>query len=308
MLRLGSPEPAANAARLASVKRAARDGLFVAGLVVLVATTLAVLLNPSYAVDARAYWEAARGDMYARPGVGTFGAYLYSPVFLQALAPLFALPWPMFLAAWMAILAGTLVWLTRAWLPLAVVTLIALESVSRGNIEVLMAAAIVVGFRFPAAWAFVLLTKVTPGVGLVWFLARREWRHLGIALGATILLAVVSFVFAPELWAAWIASLQANARTSPVWTYLPVPIGVRLPVAAAVVAYGAVRGWRWVVPVGATLAMPALWPINMALLVALPRVLRGPQGQDGTQDHAELDTPPGPGEPPTTETAGVTRA
>jgi hypothetical protein len=279
MPRLGSPEPAPNAARLASVKRAARDGLFVAGLVVLVATTLAVLLNPSYAVDARAYWEAARGDMYARPGVGTFGAYLYSPVFLQALAPLFGLPWPAFLAAWTAILAGTLVWLTRAWLPLAVVTLIALESVSRGNIEMLMAAAIVVGFRFPAAWAFVLLTKVTPGVGLVWFLVRREWRHLGIALGATILLAAVSFVFAPHLWAEWIASLEANARTSPVWTYLPVPIGVRLPVAAAVVAYGAVRGWRWVVPVGATLAMPALWPINMALLVALPRVRQDPQGK-----------------------------
>jgi hypothetical protein len=307
MLRLRNSEAAPDTVRKDLIKRAATDGLFIAGLVVLVATVLAVWLNLDYAVDARAYWEAARGDMYARPGVGTFRAYLYSPVFLQALAPLLWLPWPVFLAAWVSVLAGTLVWLTRTWLPLAVVTLIALESVSRGNIEILIAAAIVVGFRFPAAWAFVLLTKVTPGVGLVWFLVRREWRHLGIALGATILLAVVSFAFAPVLWAEWFASLGANARTSPAWTYFPFPVGVRLPVAAAVVAYGAVRGWRWVVPVGATLAMPALWPINMAVLVALPRALQHRRGQDVGPEPAESESATQVGEPQVPERGDVTR-
>ena len=34
-----------------------------------------------------------------------------------------------------------------------------------GNVHLFMAVAIVVGFRFPAAWAFVTLTKVSPGVG-----------------------------------------------------------------------------------------------------------------------------------------------
>ena len=43
--------------------------------------------------------------------------------------------------------------------------------------------AIVLGFRWPFTWAFVLLTKVTPGVGLLWFAVRREWRSLAIALG-----------------------------------------------------------------------------------------------------------------------------
>ena len=33
------------------------------------------------------------------------------------------------------------------------------------------------------AWAFVLLTKVTPGMGLLWFVVRREWRALLIAYG-----------------------------------------------------------------------------------------------------------------------------
>ena len=36
-------------------------------------------------------------------------------------------------------------------------------SIALGNIEILMAAAIVAGFRWPATWSFVLLSKVTPG-------------------------------------------------------------------------------------------------------------------------------------------------
>ena len=39
------------------------------------------------------------------------------------------------------------------------------EDVVRGNIHVLLAMAIVAGFRLPAAWAAVLLTKVTPPRG-----------------------------------------------------------------------------------------------------------------------------------------------
>ena len=35
------------------------------------------------------------------------------------------------------------------------------------------------------SWAFVLLTKVTPGIGLLWFAIRRRWRDLAIALGVT---------------------------------------------------------------------------------------------------------------------------
>ena len=61
-----------------------------------------------------------------------------------------------------------------------------------GNIHLLLAAAIVLGFRWPGTWAFVLLTKVTPGVGLLWFAVRREWRSLGIALGATAAIVAVS--------------------------------------------------------------------------------------------------------------------
>ena len=58
----------------------------------------------------------------------------------------------------------------------AVGVLLATVELAGGNISLLLAVAIVVGFRWPAAWAFVLLTKVTPGIGLLWFVVRREWR------------------------------------------------------------------------------------------------------------------------------------
>ena len=64
--------------------------------------------------------------------------------------------------------------------------------VAGGNVSLLLAVAIVVGFRWPAAWALVLLTKITPGIGLLWFAVRREWRHLAIALGATAAIVAVS--------------------------------------------------------------------------------------------------------------------
>ena len=63
-----------------------------------------------------------------------------------------------------------------------------------GNVHLLYAAVIVAGFRLSAAWALPLLTKVTPGIGLVWFLVRREWRPLAVAFGVTVAVAAVSFV------------------------------------------------------------------------------------------------------------------
>ncbi|HSL97036.1 MAG TPA: hypothetical protein VK831_00565, partial [Candidatus Deferrimicrobiaceae bacterium] len=46
------------------------------------------------------------------------------------------------------------------------------------------------------------------------------------------------------------------------------------PVAAAIVWFAARRDAAWLVPVGATLAMPALWPVNLTLLVAVIPLLR----------------------------------
>jgi hypothetical protein len=259
--------------------RAIRHGLLVAGLVLLVTVLVRAWLSATdssagEAYDARAYWEAARGEPYARPVLGTPVAYYYSPAFLQAFAPLFALSFPAFLAAWYALNGAALVAVTRSWLPVALLTGFVPLEILRGNIETLMALALVASFRWPAAWAFILLTKVTPGIGLLWFVGRREWRNLAIALGATAAIATVSFVVAPSLWFDWVGSLIGNAGVNIAWPYFPVPLAIRLPVAAALALLAGWRGWRWLVPVASTLAMPALWPVNLTLLVAVFPLLR----------------------------------
>ena len=54
-----------------------------------------------------------------------------------------------------------------------------------GNVQFIMAAAVVASIRLSSTWAVVpLLTKIV-GVPLVWLAVRREWRDLGIALGLT---------------------------------------------------------------------------------------------------------------------------
>lgn len=254
---------------------------------------LVVLLGQAWvrgdtAYDAKAYWSAARGDMYAHPGFGTALAYYYAPAFQQLLAPILDLPFPAFLGIWYVLLGAALVYLSRWWLLFTLAVVFVIEDMITGNIQVFMALAIVAGFRYPATWAFILLTKVTPGVGLLWFVVRREWRNLAIALGATAVIAGVSFVFAPSLWFDWVATLRANAGVDAAWPYFPFPLLVRLPAAAVVVTIGSLRGWRWSVPVAATLALPALWPVNMTLLVgviplirrqATPVVVAGPEAQ-----------------------------
>ena len=140
-----------------------------------------------------------------------------------------------------------------------------------GNVHLLIAAAIWLGFSYPAAWAFVVLTKVTPGVGLIWFAVRREWRSLAIALGVTGVLVAVSFLIDGRLWESWLRdSLEVTAGGSPLDQFsIPVPLWIRVPAALALVGWGGLTDRRWTVPVGATLALPVLWPSGFAVLAAL---------------------------------------
>ena len=233
-----------------------------------------MLTEPRPLWDARAYWLADPALPYARSVEGQPDAYLYAPAFLQLIAPLRALPWEWFGLAWILITATTLVVLTRHWLLIALLIPITGIELTVGNIHFLLAAAVIIGIRHPVAWSFVLLTKVTPGVGLVWFVARKEWRSLAIALGATTLIVAASFALAPDQWPAWIQSLGGNSRQQWPYPLFPVPLSERLVMAAALIAWGARSDRRWTLLVGATLALPTLWPANLAMLAGLPLVLR----------------------------------
>jgi hypothetical protein len=219
--------------------------------------------------DLWAYWSTGAGLDFdaARPGVS--GAYLYSPAFAHLIAPLTALPLPMFAAVWTGLLVFALGWLTgwRAFFigVLAPVTM----SIAIGQTDLLMAAAIVLGFRWPATWAVVLLTKITPGIGLLWFVVRREWRNLAIALGGTALIVAVSFALMPDAWFAWGEVLSRVAGRDGTWAAVPIPFIIRLPIAIAVVVWGAWTGRRWTVPVASMLALPALWYGGLSMLLAV---------------------------------------
>jgi hypothetical protein len=227
--------------------------------------------------DAHAYWAAPADNPYAISQIGQNDAYLYSPAFVQVLAPIRALPWQAFMAAWIAILIIATRWLVGPRL-LGPMLVIAVVDIWFGNITMLLAGAIVLGFRWPATWAFVLLTKVTPGIGLIWFAVRREWRNLAVALGATIAVIAISVLIGPaNAWAAWFRVLAANA-IAPVsfdsagWS-LPIPLVVRLPIAAGIVAWGALRNRRWVVPIACFVALPVLWYfVSYSMLAALVRL------------------------------------
>lgn len=221
------------------------------------------------ALDAHAYFAAVPGNLYGA-AMGSPDAYLYSPAFSQLVEPLRWLGWDGFrsairladLAA-MTILAGPFIG------PLIFVHPATLEF-NLGNIHPVMGLAIVAGFRWPAAWAFVLLTKATPGIGLIWFVVRREWRKAAIAFGATAAVVVVSFLLSPADWLAWPAFLLADqARPEGSFVVITAPLLLRLPFAAALVVWGALTDRKWTVLVAAFLALPSVWEHSVTMLLGL---------------------------------------
>jgi hypothetical protein len=263
--------------RTGALLRREAGGLIAGAIVVGLVLAFRVPLGGTWPTgqEAYCYWIPDLADPYARSSWTQPIAYVYSPAFLQAIALLKVLPWEAFLATWTAILLLAIRYLSgaRLW---AVAIAFAILELLGGNIHLLLAVAIVAGFRWPAAWAFVLLTKVTPGVGLLWFAVRREWRNLGIALAATAAVVAVSWSINPGAWADWIDVLAASTtKTVGTWAALPVPVWVRLPFAAAVVVWGARTDRAWTVPVAAMLALPALWFGGASMLLAAVALASG---------------------------------
>jgi hypothetical protein len=224
--------------------------------------------DPILAADARTYWGAPYDDPYTGPQLGLPGAYLYPPPFLQALAPLRLLPWEAFHAIWAALGFGALIYLVRPIGAALVVTLLpfVFRDLLVGNIHLMLAAALVLSFRWPAIWAFPILTKLTPGIGVLWYAVRREWRRLAIALATAGGIALLSFGLTPDLWMQWATRMREDSGTAGS-AYLSIFV-VRLVVAGALVAYAARSGRMSLVPIAVLVALPILWPDSLALLLA----------------------------------------
>jgi hypothetical protein len=284
---------AGDAARVRQVRRApagipghGRPLWVAAAALAALAVVLAVLLPehglPWLAWDSHTYWEAARAvDPYENARVGDIGAYLYSPAFLQLLVPAVLLPWPIFLYLWAAATVAV-AWrllarrgLPRRWLvPLAA---LAFLDVWAGNINVFIAAAVVLGLRWPGAWSFLALTKVSPGLGVVWFAARGEWRHLATAVGVTVAIATISALLDPDAWRTWISVLISNNQVENLSGDLPIMAAIRFPVALALAWWGGRSDRPWVMPIAVLLLLPVIWPNGFAILIGCAALVRLPQ-------------------------------
>lgn len=246
-----------------------RGPLTVGAVAVGLLAWLAFHLTYSDAGDAHAYFAADLTDLYGGRQ-GDPDAYLYSPAFAQAIEPLRWLGWDFFRTAWRAVEVATLAVLTGPFLGLLIFVSPFQTEIRLGNINILLGLAVAVGFRWPATWAFVLLTKVTPGVGLLWFAVRREWRNLGIALGMTLAIVAVSFTLAPGSWFDWAASLRGQSDpTNGVVNLITAPLPFRVLASSLLVTWGARTDRRWTVLLAVFLAMPttAIW--NASCLVGL---------------------------------------
>jgi hypothetical protein len=273
---------------------AVRHGLVLTGLIV--AAWMYVIVgdrtwaNP--ASDGLIYWAVDPADPYAGSFVGGAGAYLYSPAFAQVFSIIGRLPREVFIVGWMVLLAAVALWLARPW-PAALLALAlpVSQEILIGNIHLLLAAAIVLGFRWPATWAFVLLTKVTPGVGLVWFAVRREWRALAIAIAATLAIVAISLVIGGvQPWLDWVALLRRDGGAESWRLY------VRVAIAVVLVVWGARTDRRWTVPVAALIALPIIWSDSFAMLLACVALSRRPV--PSPEPGSRVPSAPSPGPDP----------
>jgi hypothetical protein len=208
----------------------------------------------------------------------TRDAFLYSPAFAQALWPLAQLPWPVFGIVWATAAAAAILWLAagagRLWAgPLA---LLGTFEVLTGNVNWLLALVAVFGLRLPGLWSVALLTKITPALGPLWFLARREWRLLGWAIVWPSVVVAVSVGLSPDLWRQWweFLTTHAGSASGKVGSSFLPPLWIRLPAVVALVAWGA-RGNRvWTVPLGMALVSPVSGIGQAVVLLAIPRLVQ----------------------------------
>jgi hypothetical protein len=264
-------------------------------------------------VDARLYWSTDLSHLYGQVwGESASSLFVYPPVFAQVMVPLRLLGWPLFIASWTLILFAATAYAGRFWaLLLVVIGIVLFPFVGFqhpfqhpllypliGNVQPLLVAFVVAGFRFPALWSALLLTKIGPGVGVLWFAFRREWRSLAIALGTTFVIAAVSVVLAPSAWSEFIAFAQRNALTVGPNEVVPIPFAIRILMSVALLFWGARTDRRWTVPVAAGWAAIALYQWTFVefwmaapVLWAVDRTKRAARAPDSGQPVAAEAVP-----------------
>ena len=249
--------------RLANIDwdRLALLGCLTVGIIVGVFQAIGAVADP---YDARIYWQVDFTNMYPR----WYGGYVYPPPFVLLLAPIHPLGWAVFITAFTTATWAAFWYCARAFAPLVIgasfllVPLLGGNVVGYlfiGNIQFILAAAIVASIRLSAAWSVLpLLTKLVP-VPLIWYAIRREWRNLGIGIGLTAAIVAITFALAPNTWIDFYRFVTTNPIASSPVPLVPIAYPIRLVAAVLLTAWGGLTDRRWTVPIAAGLAIPALY-------------------------------------------------
>jgi hypothetical protein len=117
---------------------------------------------------------------------------------------------------------------------------------------------------------------VTAGVGIVWFAARREWRHVAATAGVTAAVVAISAAVSPHLWADWLHLLiGGGTRGAPAGAF-DVPLVYRLPVALALTIYAARRSRRDLLAIAMIIGCPVFaigfYFASLPILAGFPRL------------------------------------
>jgi hypothetical protein len=247
-------------------------------------------LGPPWQNDAYHILEAWRhGPLYPDHWLSSGSDYVYAPIFREVLFPLIHIRWNLFYDLWTAFQLCLLIWMIGP--ALTVVALYfpwpsdpatgsaVLSAIHNGNPQILAAAAIVVALtRFPVAWTLILLSKTTAGVGILYYLFKRQWRPLAAVILVTLAICVISFVHRPAWMIQWFQLLiDAALRTTSDSAlgreqFVPLPMPVRALIGVGVVYLAARNDKLWLVPVGCFLALPDIHLGGFAVLTAVPAV------------------------------------
>lgn len=216
--------------------------------------------------DTHAYWLAARRTHPYQNAPGTMDAFEYSPVFHQLLRPLGLLPFRACYILWIGVEAAIFVVLSRGipWRWRGAILLACVPELAFGNLRGLFSLVLVGAARWPEGWALPILTKITPGgVGMLWYAARGELRHILRALGATVALLTVSVLAQPHLWREWFTYLAQHQSAH------ELSIAVQCAIAAILTVLSARLKRPWLLPIAFLISEPMLGGINM-ILAMLP--------------------------------------
>ena len=87
----------------------------------------------------------------------------------------------------------------------------AIFEVCVGNVHLIIAAVVVLSFRWPALWAFPLFTKITPAVGILLdVLPAASGGAFLSTVGLMVAIFGVSFALNPTAWFEWVEFLTAD--------------------------------------------------------------------------------------------------